>query len=521
MDVDEQMVFQQSDGPSYSALTMTFGTSIDDNSESDGFVIKMCGLGFDAKKKDIGALFSKLKVKPSKIHFVQDQLGRICREGFVEFGSQSDLESAMTTHRHKIGKNNIVLYRSSTAELQRALEPKILPTITAKPKIITFVKETTGKTPLQFGFSWHRKGARPLQRVIMRFADPKDASKCAKKLRGEKIDGVPFTVQQDNGRRFPPWAAFTECISISGLPVTVTQRQIVVHLRRCADVKIKTSNVFIHYSDPKRAKETNSEGEAMALVECKNNKQARRLIEHVTGTECGGKVVWAALDDLGRGRYCTLKLTFKCIDPETSAFKYEDLSIMLHSLSTSKFDDGEIPPFHLMKIYGRKFSKSDNLSTLLQFANPEDAAVAGNQLNGKLWNGNRITVCWKPTNPMRWKGLKVKCWCSQKYGTCGVCSGGFNHGIPGNCARVESAIEPIKNNKIRMVTITKEKLYELKTSKSAMAIKPKIDMKAYMKVSGNSKLRKDMIKRARIMSKTRSGKKAISAAKKARLENRG
>ncbi|ETO35830.1 hypothetical protein RFI_01230 [Reticulomyxa filosa] len=99
------------------------------------YIVRMRGLPYEATENDVNKFFSDLNIGTTSrscfeivlwthtvaVHLIKDDLGRPSGEGFVEFASEDDVNSAMTKHRHNIGRRYIELFRSGRDDLTKML----------------------------------------------------------------------------------------------------------------------------------------------------------------------------------------------------------------------------------------------------------------------------------------------------------------------------------------------------------------------------------------------------------------
>lgn len=82
-------------------------------------IVRMRGLPYEATEEDVRKFFSDLKI--AEVHLMRGVSGRLSGEGFVEFLDEGDVVSAMSRHRHNMGRRYIELFPSGRDELTKML----------------------------------------------------------------------------------------------------------------------------------------------------------------------------------------------------------------------------------------------------------------------------------------------------------------------------------------------------------------------------------------------------------------
>ncbi|KAJ8023077.1 Heterogeneous nuclear ribonucleoprotein F [Holothuria leucospilota] len=170
--------------------------------ESKGFVVRIRGLPWSAKKSDVVSFFSDSKVVEEEegVKLIYGKDGRPTGEAFLEFFDQNDMDNAFKKHNKHMGKRYIEVYRSQKSEMewvtQRAGEDAVKPKEGQCVRLRGLPYGCTKEDIIQFfsGLEIKANGItlmtdmnrRPTGEAYVRFASQEEAEKSLKKHK-EKI----------------------------------------------------------------------------------------------------------------------------------------------------------------------------------------------------------------------------------------------------------------------------------------------------------------------------------------------
>jgi len=89
--------------------------------QDGSFIILMRGLPYSSHEDDCIAFFDK--VKPLGVHLPKDSMGRPSGQGYAEFATREDFQTAMMNNQKNMSNRYIELFESNIGDLKRAMNP--------------------------------------------------------------------------------------------------------------------------------------------------------------------------------------------------------------------------------------------------------------------------------------------------------------------------------------------------------------------------------------------------------------